>query len=298
MQIGIGTYSFGGIENMFGLGPTLLEKFQSIKALGYDSVELLAVDLANNSTEDINKWLGETGLKVTSIHAEPTEEVIKKMAEIGGQAVIWAGTAFCNKEEAIEVAKILEERAAIGAKYGIKVGYHNHSKEFFFDEGKSLLEHLLDNGTGFYSQLDCGWAQNGGMYPPYFIRKYRNRIISIHVKENSKVMGPGERPASRHGEQPQRPPMPDISKLSIEERKAMLEEMKKRFASRADSSMNRMKVQCKMGAPESNMDWQEIKNALDEQDFEAFWVVEREEFYTDHDQCLADDCKYLRENVK
>ncbi len=298
MQIGIGTYSFGGIETMFGLGPTLQEKFRAIKALGYDSVELLAVDLQNNSAEDIRKWADEAGLKVTSVHAEPNEEVIEKMARIGGSAVIWPSTAFCDKAEAAEVAKILEEQAALGAKYGIKVGFHNHSKEFYFDEGKTLLEHLLDSGTGFYLQLDCGWAQNGGMYPPTFIRKYRNRVISIHVKENCKVMGPGPRPASRHAEQPQRAQRPDVSKLSIEERKAMYEEMMKRFAARGDDSRERMKVQCAMGAPESNMNWQEIKNALDEQDFEAFWVVEREEFYTDHDQCLADDCRYLRENVK
>ena len=41
MQLGIGTYSFGGIASYLGLGPTLLEKFQTIKSLGFDSVELL-----------------------------------------------------------------------------------------------------------------------------------------------------------------------------------------------------------------------------------------------------------------
>ena len=64
-------------------------------------------------------------------------------------------------------------------------------------------------------------------------------------------------------------------------------EGKKRFA-----------VQCKLGAPESNIDWQEIKNALDEQDFEAFWIVEREGFYDEHDKCIAEDCAWLKEHVK
>ena len=73
MKFGIGTYSFGGIASFLGLGPTLLEKFQTIKSLGFDTVELLAVDLARNSVEDIKKWLDETGLEVTSVHAEPTE---------------------------------------------------------------------------------------------------------------------------------------------------------------------------------------------------------------------------------
>ena len=102
MQIGIGTYSFGGIASYLGLGPSLLDKFKTISALGFNSVELLPVDLEHD-VEDIKKWLDETGLKVTSVHAEPTEEIVKKMAALGGQAVIWAGTPFCNKEEAIEV---------------------------------------------------------------------------------------------------------------------------------------------------------------------------------------------------
>ena len=49
--------------------------------------------------------------------------------------------------------------------------------------------------------------------------------------------------------------------------------------------------------PESNIDWKEVKKALDEQDFDAFWVVEREGFYGEHDKCLADDLKWIRESI-
>ena len=294
MKVGIGTYSFGGIASYLGLGPTLLEKFKTIKELGFSSVELLPVDL-DNDVEDIKKWLAETGLEVTSVHSKPTEEIVKKLAAIGGKAVVWAGTPFCNKAEAIEVANELEAMAEMAEPYGIKVGYHNHSQEFYFDEGKSLLEHLLDNGSKFFSQLDCGWAQNGGMYPPYFIRKYKNRIISIHVKENCKVVGPGGLPVSRHSDQ-ENPSaaFANVKELPIEERQKILDG----FTERANANKERFAVQCKMGAPESNIDWKAIKTALDEQDIDAFWVVEREGFYDEHDQCIADDCAWLSENIK
>ena len=45
------------------------------------------------------------------------------------------------------------------------------------DEGKTLLEHLLDNSTKCSSQLDCGWAQNGGCYPPSFIHTKKGLLF-------------------------------------------------------------------------------------------------------------------------
>lgn len=294
MKVNIGTYSFGGIASYLGLGPTLLEKFQTIKSLGYDGVELLPVDL-DNDVEDIKKWAQETGLEIVSIHAKPAEDIVKKMAALGGKAVIWAGTDFCNKEEALALAKELDEMAAMAEPYGIKVGYHNHSKEFFVDEGLPLMEYVLDNSSKCYMQLDCGWAMNAGTYPPSFIRKYKNRILAIHVKENDRVQGPGPRPASAK-EATGGSPFANVKELPLEQRQKMLEE----FTARNESpeGKKRFEVQCKLGAPESNMDWQEIKNALDEQDLEAFWVVERENFYDDHDKCLAEDCAWLKEHIQ
>ena len=294
MKVNIGTYSFGGIASYLGLGPTLLEKFQTIKSLGYDGVELLPVDL-DNDVEDIKKWAQETGLEIVSIHAKPTEDIVKKMAALGGKAVIWAGTDFCNKEEALALAKELDEMAAMAEPYGIKVGYHNHSKEFFVDEGLPLMEYVLDNSSKCYMQLDCGWAMNAGTYPPSFIRKYKNRILAIHVKENDRVQGPGPRPASAK-EATGGSPFANVKELPLEQRQKMLEE----FTARSESpeGKKRFEVQCKLGAPESNMDWQEIKNALDEQDLEAFWVVERENFYDDHDKCLAEDCAWLKQHIQ
>ena len=294
MKVNIGTYSFGGIASYLGLGPTLLEKFQTIKSLGYDGVELLPVDL-DNDVEDIKKWAQETDLEIVSIHAKPTEDIVKKMAALGGKAVIWAGTDFCNKEEALALAKELDEMAAMAEPYGIKVGYHNHSKEFFVDEGLPLMEYVLDNSSKCYMQLDCGWAMNAGTYPPSFIRKYKNRILAIHVKENDRVQGPGPRPASAK-EATGGSPFANVKELPLEQRQKMLEE----FTARNESpeGKKRFEVQCKLGAPESNMDWQEIKNALDEQDLEAFWVVERENFYEDHDKCLAEDCAWLKEHIQ
>ena len=86
-----------------------------------------------------------------------------------------------------------------------------------------------------------------------------------------------------------------MKELPLEERQKMLDNFN--AMSNSPEGKKRFEVQCKLGAPESNLDYQEIKNALDEQDFEAFWVVERENFYADHDQCLKEDCAWLKANI-
>lgn len=296
MKINVGTYSFGGIASFLGLGLTLKEKFEKIRSLGFDGVELLQADLDENSTEDILAWAKEYGLEIVSVHATPTEEVVKKLAAVGGTAVIWPSTPFNSREEAIEVARELDAMAEMAAPYGVKVAFHNHSQEFFMDQGKSLLEHVMENSSKCYFQLDCGWAQNAGCYPPSFIRAHPGRFVAIHVKENSKVQGPGPRPASRHAAGGMGSPFGDIKTMSLDQRQKLLDE----FTAMQNSPEERKKfaVQCKMGAPESNIDWQEIKNALDEQGSDAFWVIEREGFYDEHDKCIAEDAAYIHEHVK
>ena len=295
MKINVGTYSFGGIASFLGLGLTLKEKFEKIHALGFDGVELLQADLDGNSTEDIRRWAGEYGLDIVSVHATPTEDVVKKLAAVGGIAVIWPSTPFNCQEEAIEVARELDAMADMAAPYGIKVAYHNHSQEFFVDQGKTLLEHVMEHSSKCYFQLDCGWAQNGGCYPPSFIRAHPGRFVAIHVKENSKVQGPGPRPVSRHDPAGENP-FAAVEAMSLPERQKFLDN----FLEMQNSPEERRKfaVQCRMGAPESNMNWQEIKNALDEQDSDAFWVIEREGFYDEHDKCIAEDAAYIHEHVK
>ena len=243
------------------------------------------------------KWLKETGLEVV-FHPRGADGkiIVKKISELGGKAVIWQARRSATRQKPSKSRK-LDEMAEMAEPYGIKIGYHNHSQEFFMDEGKTLLEHLLDNSTKCYSQLDCGWAQNGGCYPPSFIRRYKNRFVAIHVKENSKVQGPGPRPASRHAaeEAGHANPFANVKEMPLEERQKILDG----FNAQANSpeGKKRFAVQCPMGAPESNMNWQDIKDALDEQDFEAFWVVEREGFYDEHDKCIADDAKWIKENI-
>lgn len=286
MKVNIGTYSFGGIASYLGLGPTLLDKFKTIASLGFTGVELLPVDL-DNDMEDIKKWLKETGLEVVSIHAEPTEEIVKKIAELGGKAVIWAGTPFCNKAEAVEVAHKLDEMAEMAEPYGIKIGYHNHTDEFYVDEGKYLYDWLIDacdpEVTAF--QLDCGWCSAAGVNPVDFINSHAGRIASIHIKENGGVIG-ANKPQSRHDTTP-----------------------RFKFEKDADGKpifppefLKMKEEHDKLNVPQGQgiVDWKAVKAAADAQCDNVIYVVEREASYNDPQDrvaCLAEDIAWLKANL-
>lgn len=286
MKVNIGTYSFGGIASYLGLGPTLLDKFKTIASLGFTGIELLPVDL-DNDIEDIKKWLKETGLEVVSIHAEPTEEIVKKIAELGGKAVIWAGTPFCNKAEAVEVAHKLDEMAEMAEPYGIKIGYHNHTDEFYVDEGKYLYDWLIDacdpEVTAF--QLDCGWCSAAGVNPVDFINSHTGRIASIHIKENGGVIG-ANKPQSRHDTTP-----------------------RFKFEKDADGKpifppefLKMKEEHDKLNVPQGQgiVDWKAVKAAADAQCDNVIYVVEREASYNDPQDrvaCLAEDIAWLKANL-
>ena len=84
-----------------------------------------------------------------------------------------------------------------------------------------------------------------------------------------------------------------MATMSEEEKAEFFKQMQARRA-------NQPLLQCKMGAPESNINWKEIKAALDEQDFEAVWTVEREQEYDGKDRytCIKEDLEWLKANIE
>ena len=92
MKVNIGTYSFGGIASYLGLGPTLLEKFQTIKSMGFDGVELLPVDL-DHDVEDVKKWAQETGLETEYILCSGDPDSLDAVVFPDKAAAIVDGTA-------------------------------------------------------------------------------------------------------------------------------------------------------------------------------------------------------------
>lgn len=286
-KVNIGTYAFNQAREL-----DLLGKLKKAKELGYTGIEFLARDLQLNDEATLKAYLEEAGLECVSLHAEIQliPELLPKFAALGGKMIIVPHYNFADKAEAITLAKELEEAAVEADKFGVKVGYHNHRAEFFVDEGKPILEYVIENSNPdtVKFQLDCGWATAAGVNCAEFIKKYSGRFCSVHVKEASLVLGI-DTPV-HHNAPDNRPPM----KFDENGNPIFTEEMKAMFAKMAEQTRG----QCPMGAPESIIDWKEIKAATDAQPCECVWTVEREHDYAGNMlTCLAEDAKWLKENL-
>lgn len=267
-----------------GEGKPMTENLKAVADMGYDGVEFAGNNYGGLSAEEMNKALAENKLGCRSVHLGMNDIVptLPYLKEIGVQYAIVAMHAFSNEEEILDCARQLNEAGKEAAKYGIKVGYHNHTQEFNKIGDKYMLEMLIESTDpeNVVFELDCGWATAAGIDAGEFLKKYADRFVAIHVKENSKVIGP----------EPARSPK-DPSPFQLDEngRPIITEEMRRMFEERASWNC---------GTGQGIIDWKKIFSICHEIGIDLF-VVEREADYGGMDRltCLQKDVDWLKTNI-
>ena len=139
------------------------------------------------------------GLHVTATHAHALfgtdhGEVFDAVRTIGTDlAIVPAGidaAEFTTPDGLRRTADVLNGLAAEAARYGVRLGYHNHWWEIeprF--EGRTALEVLAGLlSPDVFLEVDTYWAQVGGADVPELLRALGDRVLALHVKD-----GPGVR---------------------------------------------------------------------------------------------------------
>lgn len=281
-NINLQLYSFG---HDCPLSP--VEKVKAAGEMGYSGVEF-AGEYRGVPVEEMKKALEDAGVKAVSAHVgfEQMEEEIPYLAELGVKYVACPMTHFCNAEEAKEVAAELNRLGAFAKKYGITVGYHNHTQEFNEDGGKYLYDWVIENTDPetVAFEIDCGWASAAGIDPVAYIKKHAGRIAAIHMKENGAVIGP-DKAGSRKNP-------PEWPKFELDENGKPI------FP---PEFIKMMQERDKLNVPTGSgiVDWKAIKAAADAQRDGVIYVVEREANYGDKSRvdCLKEDIAWLKANV-
>ena len=282
-KIYLATYSFG-----FDSGLGMLDKIRKAAEIGYSGVELSG-GYEGRSAAEIRSVLEEAGIECISSHVQldDIEAELPFLKELGVRFAICPMHRIGCRDDALELAARLNELGRKAAPYGIKVGYHNHTMEFWEEGGEYFLETLIKNTDpeDGVSQLACGWASAAGIDPAEFINRYAGRFRTIHVKENGKVIGADKpRPLAEGGSGNPKLKLDENGKPIIPpEFLKMMEE--------------RQKTNCRMG--QGIIDWKAVKAAADAQGCVAY-IVEREYSYNDprdRIRCLIEDYQYLKNHI-
>ena len=279
-NINLQLYSFG-----FDCPLSLLEKIKAAGEMGYSGVEF-ARGYEEIPVEDVQKALDEAGVKAVSAHVAFNfmEQDLPYLAKLGVKYVACPMAAFNTIEEAKETAEDLNKFGQLAKQYGITIGYHNHTGEFYLVDGKYLMDVLMENTDPetVAFEIDCGWASAAGIDPVAYIQQHAGRIAAIHIKENGAVIG-ADKPASRYD-----PPMK--FELDADGKPIVPPEFIKMMQERE-----------KLNVPQGTgiVDWKAVKAAADAQRDGVLYVVEREASYGGKDRitCLKEDIAWLKENL-
>jgi len=165
-----------------------------VKQAGYVHVETVGSHL--DEAESVRAKLDVRGLKVSSSHV--SMEALRKRPDVVVRA---CRTLSCD--QLFMPAVPSEQRQsdapfwrALGSELGeiaermrdqgITFGYHNHHWELAPKDGaKTALELIFEaaEGSPLAWQVDIAWLVRGGADPKEWLERYRDRIVSAHVKD-------------------------------------------------------------------------------------------------------------------
>lgn len=146
--------------------------------------------------EKIREALDTAGLKAIAAHVgvEPFEKDfdanVKFWKTVGvkhlGPGGMMNGCRDTLKDW-LNGARRLDELGAKLRNVGLRLSYHNHAFEFehFPDDNRTKEDILLESTKleNLTAEFDLAWVYVGGADPTAYIRKYKGRCPTVHVKD-------------------------------------------------------------------------------------------------------------------
>ncbi len=162
--------------------------------MGYQGVEFYApyFEWSENQTKQMRKLLDDLGIRCFSTHngssylsAENTPRARDMNLILGSKYVVMASA---DPKPGLDGWKTVADTLNLAADQlessGLRVGYHNHQREFIPVENQRPIEILAKNTKpSIMLQLDVGTCLEAGSDPVAWIRTNPGRIRSLHLKD-------------------------------------------------------------------------------------------------------------------
>ncbi len=167
---------------------------RQVAKIGYEVVEFYAVyfDYPTELAKELRRLMDDLGIRCVSTHnagrfltPENLPRTIELNQILGSTQIIQASAGRITTAQGWrKVAENLNRVAEKLKPLGLRTGFHNHHVEFQPLEGRLPID-ILGESTGpdVILQLDVGAALSAGGDPVAFMKKYRGRVASMHVKD-------------------------------------------------------------------------------------------------------------------
>lgn len=176
-----------------------LGTFQKVADLGYEGVQFAG--FYNTPANKVKQLLDEYQIMSAGAHiginqllSHELENTFEYHNKIGNHLIICPAIPKEMRQTADDYKKTAETLNKIGEtckKAGFIFGYHNHDYEFERFGDKTGLELLFENTESdlVKMELDCYWASFADHDPIEIIQKYKDRVVSLHIKDMKIVNG-------------------------------------------------------------------------------------------------------------
>lgn len=145
----------------------------------------------------LRAMLDANGLRSPSAHVDLTDlapdrlsATLQHAATIGHSAILIAWTPPAQRKTADDwkrMAALLSTAGATAAKSGMRTGYHNHDFEFALFGDRTGFDILVAESDPAVVdiEIDCFWAYKAGHDPLTLLRRHRDRVTMLHLKDSS-----------------------------------------------------------------------------------------------------------------
>jgi sugar phosphate isomerase/epimerase len=163
-------------------------------AAGFRNVEGIGSHL--DDATNVKARLDARGLRFSSSHVslaalrDRPDQVIAACRQLGFDQLFMPAVPPEQRDmDASGWRSLGRELGALATRFadsGLRLGYHNHNWELQPKDGTTTALELLfaeAEGTPLAWQADVAWLVRGGAAPEEWLRRYRDRLISAHVKD-------------------------------------------------------------------------------------------------------------------
>ncbi|WP_257348925.1 sugar phosphate isomerase/epimerase family protein [Pseudalkalibacillus decolorationis] len=172
---------------------------QKVADLGYEGIQFAG--FYNTSADKVKQLMDSNGIVTAGAHVgldqllnDKREETFEYHSIIENNLIICPAIPKEMRQTIDDYKRTAETLNQIGEackKEGFIFGYHNHDFEFKRFGDKTGFDLLFENTDPelVKVELDCYWSSFANHDPLKIIRKYQNRVVSLHIKDMKIVDG-------------------------------------------------------------------------------------------------------------